>query len=97
MGNKSVFLTSKMLLLSSLVLVLLFVFGAIARSKVSDRAGAGSKTRTTLASVPATPAHASKPARPQRNTQCCRARWGTYTRRATRPFHPPTRFRMARS
>lgn len=67
MANKSAFLTSKMLLLSSLVLVLLFVFGAIARSKVSDRAGAGSKTRATLASVPASPSHASNPARPERN------------------------------
>jgi hypothetical protein len=56
-----------MLLLSTLGLVLLFVFGAIARSKVSDHAGAGSKTRATLASVPASPSHASNPARPERN------------------------------
>jgi hypothetical protein len=56
-----------MLLASIAGPVLLFVFGAIARSKVSDRAGAGSETNVTLASVPATPSHANTNACPERN------------------------------
>jgi hypothetical protein len=67
MANKNALLNSKMLLASIVGLVLLFVFGVIARSKVSDRAGAGSETNATLASVPATPSHAHTPARPERN------------------------------
>ena len=67
MANKNALLHSKMLLASIAGLVLLFVFGAIARSKVSDRAGAESKTRAALASNPGSPAHADAPARPERN------------------------------
>jgi hypothetical protein len=67
MANKTALLNSKMLLASIAGLVLLFVFAAIARSKVSDRAGTESKTRATLASNPGSPSHANTPARPERN------------------------------
>jgi hypothetical protein len=68
MDSKKLFLTSKMLLASIFGLVLLFVFGAIARSKISG-AGAGSKTRDGLASIPPSPSHADTPAPPERNPE----------------------------
>ena len=58
MANKNALLNSKMLLASIAGLVLLLVFGAIVRSKVSNRAGAESKTRAALASNPGSPSHA---------------------------------------